>query len=87
VFSRLQLRKAAMQLQKSVLRYFLGQRAVVQQVVGDAEHHRLVLPDDRLELTDCLRFRHSGFAVCVPLLTSLIRTECRLGTQKVRTII
>ena len=48
-----------MELQEHLLRHFLGQRTVMQEVVRDAKDHRLVLAHDAGKIPDLgRRFRH-----------------------------
>jgi hypothetical protein len=48
------------QFQKNLLRRFFRQSAVVQEVIGQAEYHALVLPDNIGEVWDFTLLCQSG---------------------------
>jgi hypothetical protein len=50
VLRRFQRRKMFMKLEEYLLRHFLGQRAIVEKMIRNTEHHSLVLVDGLREV-------------------------------------
>jgi hypothetical protein len=70
-----------MQAKKHFLRDFLGQPAIVQKMVGETEHHPLVLAHQTVKIAACLfRARHPRHCVSEEYLTMLFTSTCWKST-------